>query len=231
MRKLISLLVLLQAVCTLGAQVKLTPEVGVSMLKTGYDNASVGVSPRVGVGLDYFFNQNENNWAVSSGLYFYQKKQMSSASLLHTTDNGIYPLDKYASADFFQNGKADHYQFIQDKSHREYLQLPVMAKYKYDIDEHYAVALSVGGYAAYRIGSGGTYKETTFRPGESKPSYTEKEEGGSFPSDTRWEAGFSTKVSLYAHKMVVNCVYDLNLLHWDTNKNQHLISLGVGYCF
>lgn len=229
MRKLIFMLVLLQAVCTLRAQVKLTPELGVSMLKTDYANASVGVSPRIGVGLDYFFNRNENKWAISSGLYFYQKKQMTSASLLHT-DNGIYPLDKYWSSDFYQTGKIDLYQFIQDKSHREYLQLPVMVKYKYDINEHYAIALSVGGYAAYRIGSGGSYKETSLKPGESKPSYVEKE-NNSFPSDTRWEAGFSTKLSLYAHKMVVNCGYDLNILHWNTNKNQHLISLGVGYCF
>ena len=58
------------------AQIQITPEVGTSILKEGRIKAEgkATVSPRIGVGVDYFFNQQKNGWGLMSGLYFYQKK-------------------------------------------------------------------------------------------------------------------------------------------------------------
>lgn len=56
------------------SQIQITPEVGTSIYKEGNSKEKAAISPRIGVGVDYFFNQQKSGWGLMSGLYFYQKK-------------------------------------------------------------------------------------------------------------------------------------------------------------
>lgn len=60
------------------AQIQITPEVGTSIYKEGRIKVEgkATISPRIGVGVDYFFNQQKNGWGLMSGLYFYQKRMI-----------------------------------------------------------------------------------------------------------------------------------------------------------
>ena len=64
------------AIPAVHAQFKVTPEVGIALLKDGDDRATV--SPRLGMSVDYFFNKQANGWAVTSGLYYYWKRESYS---------------------------------------------------------------------------------------------------------------------------------------------------------
>lgn len=41
------------------AQIQITPEVGTSIYKEGNSKEKATISPRIGVGVDYFFNQQK----------------------------------------------------------------------------------------------------------------------------------------------------------------------------
>lgn len=230
MKKILFAFLLLHVSAMIMGQIHIIPEVGVEMLKTDNPYGAVGISPRVGVGIDYFFYKNSDGWAISSGLYFYQKKEVTSISLVQTSDINIYTMKAYEGLRDPNSVELRKVEFYQGKFHKEYLQLPVMVKYKHDINSNYSVALSVGGYAAYGVSGGGNYIKTIWGKDENRFRYGEKDVR-SFPDGHRWELGYSMKLSLYAYKMVVNCGYDLNLLHWNIHKNEHLISFGVGYEF
>lgn len=58
------------------AQIQITPEVGTSIYKEGNSKEKATISPRIGVGVDYFFNQQKSGWGLMSGLYFYQKRMI-----------------------------------------------------------------------------------------------------------------------------------------------------------
>ena len=78
------------------AQIQITPEVGTSIYKEGRIKVEgkATISPRIGVGVDYFFNQQKNGWGLMSGLYFYQKKD--DYTLVWST---------------YQDGKGENYVF------------------------------------------------------------------------------------------------------------------------
>ena len=90
MKKLIYLGLLLFSAGMAQAQVKWTPEIGVSMTKSLYEGQAYKVTPRVGIGMDYFFNGNANKWGIGTGLYFYQKKEIASNVFYTREGNNLY---------------------------------------------------------------------------------------------------------------------------------------------
>ena len=229
MKKLIYLGLLLFSAGMAQAQVKWTPEIGVSMTKSLYEGQAYKVTPQVGIGMDYFFNGNANKWGIGTGLYFYQKKEIASNVFYTREGNNLY-YNYSAYIKDLNNADVKSLEFSQSNTHREYLQIPVMVKYKHDLNENIAIGIGFGGFGAYRIGGKENLKQIKWNDTSNK--FTSEEQNGiSLSSDSKWEAGITSKVSLYAHQFVVNCGYELNLLHHNTQNKQHLFSLSVGYSF
>ncbi len=228
MKKLIYLGLLLFSVGMVQAQVKWTPEIGVNMITSTNTNAAYKATPRVGLALDYFFNGEANKWGIGTGLYFYQKK-VESAGMSYTPKGGWTYFNSKTYFKDLNNTTVSEIEFIHSKSHSEYLQIPVMAKYKHDFNEKIAIGFGIGGFAAYSIARKG--KNEVVKWSDATNKFTSEESKFSDSSYYRWDAGLAGKVSLYAHQFVVNCGYELNLLHFNTRPKAHQFSFTVGYSF
>lgn len=219
------------------AQIQITPEVGASIYKDGSAKEKATVSPRIGVGVDYFFNQQKNGWGLMSGLYFYQKK--------------VYYTLVWST---YQNEEGDNYDFptgIYDKwkptddmtlkkvtsndtyMRRDYLQLPVLVKYKWQINDTYAVSAAVGGYVALGISGKHQIDEYTFLVDEKKQEYQRIQYDSPYGlfRYNRFEAGFSSRLSVHANRLSINLNYETNLYRRNRVGHENLISLTAGYTF
>lgn len=221
------------------AQIQITPEVGTSIYKEGRIKAEgkATVSPRIGVGVDYFFNQQKNGWGLMSGLYFYQKKDdytlvwstyqnkegynvefpTSSYDILKPTDD--MTLKKVTSDDTYIR--------------RDYLQLPVMVKYKWQINDTYAISAAAGGYVALGISGKHQIDEFTYSVEDKKQDYQRIQYDSPYEllMYNRFDAGFSSRLSLHANRLSINLNYETNLYRRNDMGNENLVSITAGYTF
>jgi len=228
MKKLIYLGLLLFSVGMVQAQVKWTPEIGVNIITSNSTNTAYKATPRVGLGLDYFFNGEANKWGIGTGLYFYQTKE-EGAGMFYTPKGGWTYFNSRTYFKDLNNTTVSEIEFIHSKSRSGHLQIPVMAKYKHDFNENIAIGIGIGGFAAYGFAEKGKNKLVKWSDDTNK--FTSEESKFSYSPYYRWDAGFAGKVSLYAHQFVVNCGYELNLLHFNTQPKTHQFSFTVGYSF
>ena len=116
---------------------------------------------------------------------------------------------------------------------RDYLQLPVMVKYKWQINEKYAISASAGGYVA--LGISGKYQidEYSFLVDEKKQDYHRYHYDSPYYllEFNRFDAGFSSRLSLHANHLSVNLNYETNLYRRNMMGHENLISLTAGYTF
>lgn len=209
----------------LKAQLHITPEVGVSILKKSDMKATV--SPRVGVGLDFFFADNKG-LGLSTGLYFYQKKEAFYDGVVYTQGGEMLPL--YSDRPVDRND-IDKLSLSFSDVRRSYLQLPILIKYKWELANDLSLSVAAGPYVAYGIS--GNYKRNTqeYDGGQKEVSFAKDEFN---PYDLyvyhRCEVGISTMLALDINHWVVKMNYEANLNHRNLNKD-NLISLGIGYRF
>lgn len=232
-RNVLLLFALLLTTATMRAQFHIIPEVGVSMFKTDYftsDNGKAIVSPRVGIGVDYSFKEGVG-WGLSSGLYFYQKREAGESSGIWFGENGYWPLDWKGNIENKVNvneiTKIDGFEF---DSQRCYLQLPVLMTYTWKLAQNTGLSLGVGPYVALGIAGNNKVKGQTYDMKTEEFSYVEEERSPFEFNHKRFEVGLSTMLSLEVNHWLVNMNYETNLNRRDRNKD-HLISLGVGYRF
>ena len=221
------------------AQFKFTPEVGITIMKEGYEDRRATVSPRLGVGVDYFFNKQGNGWAITSGLYYYYKRESYSyASAMVDCADGTkswipfpYPSVPFDLAYGTTITDLKGIEFVEVDTRRDFLQLPVMAKYKWQINEDYALSAAAGLYVA--VGVGGKYdlRFSDYEKGdeEGKASTMERSPYDSYYD--RFEWGFTTRLSLQVKQVSLNLNYDRNFetKHWMEAEN--LVSVSAGYTF
>lgn len=218
------------------AQIQITPEAGVSFYNEGLSNNKALVSPRIGVGVDYFFNQQKNGWGLMSGLYFYQKKEA------YTTIWGTYRGKEGYDIDF-PTSAYDQLKPTDDMvlrkvttddtyTRRDYLQLPIMVKYKWQINDTYALSAAAGGYVAVGVGGKHQIDEFIYSVEEKNQEYNRIEHS---PYDllafNRFDAGFSSRLSLHANRLSINLNYETNLYRRDMMGHENLISITAGYTF
>lgn len=219
------------------AQIQITPEVGTSIYKERNSKEKSTISPRIGVGVDYFFNQQKSGLGLMSGLYFYQKKD--DYTLVWST---------------YQNEKGDRFDFptgLYDElkptdemtlkkvtsddtyTRRDYLQLPVMVKYKWQLNDTYAISAAVGGYVALGISGKHQIDEYSFSVDEKKQDYQHIQYDSPYElwMYDRFDAGLSSRLSVHAKNLSINLNYEMNLYHRNQNVHENLISLAVGYTF
>lgn len=214
MKKFLVFLLSLFVSTNMSAQLEFMPEAGISIYKKNF--AKARVSPHIGVGLDYFFNKEHTGWGISSGLYYYQKNTNSSIATMSYSDDGKDVVG-FLSYNF--------------NTRRQYLQLPVMVKYKFKIGDDYAFALSSGIYLA--CGLTGKYDSTDYGYDVNKQKvFYYQDAGNPFDLDSfnRLDVGFRSRASFYAKRLVVNLDYETNLYKRKQSQD-NMISLGVGYLF
>lgn len=221
------------------AQIQITPEVGTSIYKEGRIKVEgkATISPRIGVGVDYFFNQQKNGWGLMSGLYFYQKKD--DYTLVWSTyqnkegHNVEFPTSSYdilkPTDDMTLKKVTSDDTYIR----RDYLQLPVMVKYKWQINDTYAISAAAGGYVALGISGKHRVDEYSFLVDEKKQDYQRIQYDSPYEllMYNRFDAGFSSRVSVYAKNLSVSLNYETNLYRRDHVGNENLISITAGYTF
>ncbi|WP_162608005.1 outer membrane beta-barrel protein [Parabacteroides sp. An277] len=221
------------------AQFKFTPEVGIAIMKEGNSNGRATVSPRLGVGVDYFFNKQENGWAVSSGLYYYYKREFFSyAQATFVSEDGKehtipFPYPKGVLNDPCLEYVAGIKQmkYRETNSRRDYLQLPVMAKYKWQFGEDCSFSVAAGFFFA--LGVGGNYNAwvSDVHMGQNE-TYGEEIKSNVYDIYDRLDAGISTRLSFQVRHFSLHLNYESNCLKkvaW--MGDEHLISISTGYTF
>ncbi len=224
------------------AQIQITPEVGASIYKDGSAKEKATVSPRIGVGVDYFFNQQKDGWGLMSGLYFYQKKvYYTLAGYTYQNDEGenfAYPVVIPPGSIYNEWKPTDDMTLKKVTSsdtymRRDYLQLPVMVKYKWQINDTYAISAAAGGYVALGISGKHRIDEYSFLVDEKKQDYHRFQFDSPYVllKYNRFDAGFSSRLSLHANRLSINLNYETNLYRRDMMGHENLISLTAGYTF
>ena len=223
-RDVLLLFALLLTTVTMSAQFRITPEVGVSMFKTEYRKATS--SPRIGVGVDYSFS-NIKGWGLSSGLYFYQKKETGSSGSMWLKNNDflVFDLDR-PMYDKVEIADIEKFSIGESSIRRCYMQLPLLATYTWKFAQNSSLSLGVGPYVAWNIAGKHKISLQEYDMKKEEFSFTEYEAS----LNNRFEVGLSTMLSLEVNHWLVKMNYETNLNRRDRNKD-HLISLGVGYKF
>lgn len=130
-RNVLLTMMLLLVAMTMSAQFHITPEVGVAILKKDYMKATV--SPRVGVGLDFYFKDNKG-LGISTGLYFYQKKEIWRDAAAYLQNGEYLPL--YSSYGPLDKVDVDRFDFTESDVKRSYLHLPILITYSWKFSDN-----------------------------------------------------------------------------------------------
>jgi len=215
MKKVLLLALLLVSVSATHAQWSITPEAGLATSKyanAGYDSWKPSV--KIGAALEYDFT---GGFALQSGLY-YTSRGSSYVSL--RIDDGISD-NGYYSASYAWN--------------RHYLQMPLMAKFSWEIADDVRLSAAAGPYAALELckdTSGTIYysRDNGYGYGVSYGYYPQSSNGLS-----KFDWGASLAVGVEARRWTTTLGYDVSLgreSDWtSTDINYHTISLSVGYKF
>lgn len=205
------------------SQLHVTPEAGVFMLKG--INSKALVSPRIGLGIDYLFSKEEKGWGIASGLYFYQKKDVSSGH--YGIDHNNYFVSFYEP----MIPPLDKIIYTSTDTRRSYLQLPVLAKYQWKLKKGYNLSVAAGPYIALGIAGNHKIYETTYQVEENKISQSNgKYNPYDFLGFERFEVGFSSSVALSVKQLSVKANYETNLNKRNLVRD-NMFSLSIGYSF
>lgn len=246
---------------SVSAQVKITPEAGISIYKDGVGSSSekATVSPRLGVSIDYFFNKKASGWGIMSGLHFYQKKDNYSygeISFLNEKGETLtspfmpeygtnvfgYGYGSMAPGEYGNGGwgsikldKNKQFQSIENNHvnwRRDYLQLPLLVKYKWQMNDTYSLSFAAGGYVAVGISGTQDTDRITYEVKDNKIS-NDKTHRGAYETAAynRLDAGFSSRVSFQSKRLSINLNYETNLNRRSWMGHENLISLTAGYTF
>ncbi len=216
------------------AQIQVTPEVGVSFYKEGKSNEKATASPRLGIGVDYYFNQHKNGWGLKSGLFFYQKKDD------YTLVRSICQDQSGKLFDYMLDGAKPPVEMVLKKVitddtyiRRDYLQLPVMVSYKWKITDVYAVSASVGGYIAVGISGKHQIDEYTFLVEDKTQEYQRIAYDSPYDllAYNRFDTGFSSRLSVHAKDLSIHLNYETNLYRRKLMGHENLISITAGFTF
>lgn len=212
--KFITLVVLLIVTVTANAQWKVAPKVGMNLSTVSNTEGSYSkIGYKAGVSVGYGINEMVG---VESGLYF-SRKGVNNISGKIKTDVDAKPNIK--PTDLSLN----------------YLELPLLATFSFDVMENVRLKLSAGAYVAY--GVGGSYnrhfqnqkdsqKINPFKDTESNQSGILIKQKGISPFD----CGLSFGAGVEINRVTLGVSYDLGLVDMnyfpvDYNKKQQNRSL------
>jgi hypothetical protein len=224
------LLMMMMSAGSLKAQWSVTPETGMTAVKrAGNLNNGWRAGWKLGVGVEYDLNER---FALKSGVYYMQRGYSYNWGI-----NSYYYMSDY---------NQPYYSYLSGKMNSHFLQLPVMAKYSWNLAEDVKMNIAVGPYIALNIAndwewsnfSSIGYGDNHYQGGGYGygPGYGYNSGSGSGTKGVRsFDWGLSGSVGIEVKNWVANMGYDLSLAKesWLDNMgpNYHTISLSVGYKF
>lgn len=150
MEKRIIILVMMFALMGLRTQAQqwtFAPEVGISLSNfTDGGSSYLKTGVRTGVAVQYDFKNNP--FGIKSGLYYSQKGGNSSYGFAFTTASYNQSITSIKDINWDNPASVG---FSEVNTRLDYLELPVLANYKFKFADNYSISLSAGPYLAYGI--------------------------------------------------------------------------------
>lgn len=219
------------------AQIKITPEGGVMISKSYYYTAGVGA--RIGVNVRYSFNGKDNGFGLRSGLYYIQRNttSYSGSDIMYNMPGSsqiktfflVHGLEEGVINDVIPEGaELQSINTYYGKVRKDYLQLPVMAEYAWNLSSNLRFHLAAGPYVALGV-SGKNKTYTVSWDFEGQPKSTEKSESPFSGGRNRLDVGASMQTGLQVSKFSFILNYDINLYKRDAYGKGNYVSLSLGY--
>lgn len=219
MRKLLLLFIVLVNIFTIArAQLTVTPEVGISAVKR--NGFGEGWRPGVKIGAALEYQITPKLFSIESGLFYAQR----GYSIL----DGPY--------------SNDGTKWMEDVSQtRHFLQLPVLAKFSWQVDKDTKFFLAAGPYIGLclknKINSDPRVFEFTTNP--QPPSIGHTEFGSSnqylYEHARNFDWGLSAATGMEVKRWVIKLQYDLSLGKESKGDvigaNYHTVTISAGYKF
>lgn len=239
MKRVFIALALLQIGGIAQAQFQFTPHAGVAIQK-GSGDLSAGVGAQIGVDVRYSFNGQDTGWALQSGLYYQQRMTSYWGALCYSykVPEGFwgftslpaiagpgFPAHDYLMSDYDIQSIASYTAKFRD----DYLQLPIMAQYAWELAPDIRLHISAGGYVGYQIT--GKYKQGTAQIDAEDLTYIEYTKQKARTHSHEWDMGFISQAGLEVKRFTFLVNYQTNLFHRTRNGAYNLASFSVGYAF
>jgi hypothetical protein len=191
-------------------------------LDYGYHHKDAGTSYwgfRIGPAFSHVSSDDSNldggNWQTGLNVGVVAGISLSNVQPLYL-EAGLSYIEKGGKKDL-ANGKKMTYDL-------NYLEVPVVLKYKYNIDQHFSVQPQVGGY--FGVGVGGKIKN--FEEREAQDSFSESK-------FQRFDGGLRVGCSIAYDLFYCDLTYDIGLANishdtFDTSHNGSLqLNFGVNF--
>lgn len=212
--------ILLFFTISINAQWKITPEVGTTISKRFLYNAGVGL--KIGANIRYSFNGEDQGFGVRSGLFYVQRNSTSFSgsevfyTLPGSNETHFFLLAPESSQQTIpENAEVQDINAYHIKTRKDYLQLPIMAEYAWNLSSSVRYHIAAGPYVAWGISG----REKDYLNSWSVGKQPESEERTSSPfsgiTGDRFDVGASIQTGLQVNKFSFLLNYDINIYKRD----------------
>ncbi len=231
-RGLAAALVMMCVAFSVAAQLKITPEVGVTMLKKG--TYRTGIAPKFGVGVRHAFNGSDDGWSIGTGLYFRQLRAEDFVGgqlegPLKGKDTKLpsfVPVVPGESGNIHPDMQIESVRYSRITSREDFLQVPVWIQYGLKIAPDMRLRLGVGPYIAWGMTRKYSFRETVW----DLNSKTLRTENYTKNKPSMFDFGGTAQVGLEVKRFAFLLNYETNLVDRKMRKD-NVCSVGVGYSF
>ena len=252
----VMLMMMLMCVTEVSAQWSVTPEAGMNVTKYK-DSPAAQVGFKAGAAVSYTFGSGL--FSLQSGLYYVQRgmgKSFYGAAYGKVMGEDGKEVDHYLNFapgylnsfhygylnGYGQDGgmsfpldmKVEGIRLSESSIRRDYLQLPVLARFNWKVGEDIRLHVAAGPYFAYGIGGKWKYSSTEMSEKGFSSIY---ESSNPFKNSTyrRFDWGLSANAGIEVKRFSFNVGYDLGLgkkyKYDDMGLQYHTVSFTVGYRF
>lgn len=238
MKRILFPFILLLFAVSVHAQWKLTPEVGATITKSSFYNAGIGA--KIGANVRYSFNNEEQGLGIRSGLYYVQRNTTSFSggqifyNMPGSDETNVFLLATDSKAGVIPAFIPEHAELqsintYYIKTRKDYLQLPVLIEYAWNLSSSLRYHIAAGPYVAIGIsGKDKTYSTSWEFEGEAKSDISTKSPFSSGVKG-RFDAGASIQTGLQINQFSFILNYDLNIYKRDLYGKGHSVSFCLGY--
>ncbi|WP_304250894.1 porin family protein [Parabacteroides gordonii] len=257
MKKIVSCVMLMMMMCvaTVSAQWSVTPEAGMNVTK--YKGSPSAIGFKAGAAVSYTFGSGL--FSLQSGLYYVQRgtgKSFYGTAYGKGVDQDGKEQDRYISfspgglwyggtgvlGGYYGNGsffptdmRVDGITLTEGSTRRDYLQLPILGRFNWEVGKDVKLHIAAGPYLAYGIS--GKSKSKTMEMSEKgySTTYDSWEPFGKYSSHRRFDWGLMFNAGIEVKRFTLNASYDLGLgkeyESQDIDLKYQTVSFTVGYRF
>ena len=264
MRKITScvmLMMMLMCVTEVSAQWSVTPEAGMNVTK--YKDSPAAVGFKAGAAVSYTFGSGL--FSLQSGLYYVQRgtgKGFYGAAYGKTMDKDGKEVDYflnfapgylesfgygnftgYGGYGYYGNGginfpldmRVEGIRLNEGSVRRDYLQLPILARFNWKIGEDVRLHIAAGPYLAYGIGGKKQYSLMEISEKGFSTTSDSWNPFGKNSSYKRFDWGLTLNAGIEVKRFTFNATYYMGLgkesKYDDIGLKYHTVSFTIGYRF